>query len=131
MDNDFNKSAVLERLDELAETVAEVRALIAGDEEPTPAPNVTPSAGATTPDIDWTLRGLKFLKPFYDAPGRSLHKSAASEAAKKAGYDPRGTAGFYVGNGSLVKVGDYRVLTEVGATWFEDNAPHYPDELAD
>lgn len=118
-------------LDDMAENLAQVRALVTGGVEPPPTPTVTPTGQSSSKEIDWTLRGLKFLKVFYDAPGRSLHKSAASQAAKSAGYDPRGTAGFYVGNGSLVKVGDYRVLTDVGADWYEKNASQYPDELGD
>ena len=128
MNDSFDKKAVLERLDDMAEALAEIRTMIAGPGAvEVPGPNVVAAEAPDADDVDWTLRGLKFLKPFYDAPGRSLHKTAASKAAKDAGYDPRGTAGFYVGNGSLVKVGDYRVLTDVGATWFKENAPHYPE----
>jgi hypothetical protein len=120
--------AILERLDDLAEVLAEVRTMIAQGADETPGPAVADAAtAAESEDIDWTFRGLKFLKAFHDAPGRSLHKSAASQAAKDAGYDPRGTAGFYVGNGSLVKVGDYRVLTEIGAQWYSEYAVHYPE----
>lgn len=128
MDDSLDKTAVLERLDDMAEMLAEIRAMIAGTAAgEAKGPEVVTAGAPDADDVDWTLRGLRFLKPFYDAPGRSLHKTAASKAAKDAGYDPRGTAGFYVGNGSLVKVGDYRVLTNVGATWLEENAPHYPE----
>lgn len=106
--------------------LAVLRAEIAGDDESGSGSTVTPAADE---EIDWNLRGLHFLKPFYDAPGRSLHKDAARQAALNAGYDLRGTAGFYVGNGSLVKVGDYRVLTDVGADWFESQSKSYPDDF--
>jgi hypothetical protein len=121
-----DKTNWIKRIDEISEALAVLRAEVAGDDEPGPVPTVTPAADE---EIDWNLRGLLFLKPFYDAPGRSLHKDAARQAALDAGYDPRGTAGFYVGNGSLVKVGDYRVLTDVGADWFESQSKSYPDEF--
>lgn len=52
-------------------------------------------------------------------------------AAVAAGYDPRGTAGFYVGsNASLKVVGKHRVLTDVGGEWYEDNVGVYPELAA-
>lgn len=123
---DMEHTNWIKRIDELTEGLAELRAEIAGTQEPSPVPTVTPTADE---EIDWALRGLKFIKRFYDAPGRSLHKDAARQAALDAEYDPRGTAGFYVGQGSLLKVGDYRVLTDVGARWFEAVSPNYTEEL--
>src|SRR5260370_23659228 len=69
---------------------------------------------------DSTRRALRFLKAFYDAPGHRLVASDASLAATAAGYDARGTAGFYTGkNGSLVTDGSWRVLTNSGRDWYE------------
>ncbi len=116
----------LKRIDEAIDTLAVLRAEIAGDEGEVVG---VPVIESQTAGEDVVLRGLRFLKPFYDAPGRSLHKDAARQAALDAGYDPRGTAGFYTGNGSLLRVGDYRILTDVGAAWYEANAPRYGDEL--
>jgi len=118
----------LKRLDEVIDTLAELRVEIAGPEsiELGGVPTVPP---ATSQDVLNTIRALRFLKAFYDAPGHSLHKDAANAAAKSAGYDPRGTAGFYVGNGSLARIGDYRILTEVGQSWYEQHAPAHEDEL--
>ena len=93
------------------------------------------------PDPRWTLfardqiccsirlRGLCFLGSFYMASNRRLLPSAASEAARQAGYDPRGTGGFYTGNGCLRSDEDYRVLTQVGIDWFESEYPRYKEQL--
>ena len=69
-------------------------------------------------DVFDVLRGLRFLGSFYVASNRRLLPSAVSEAARQAGYDPRGTGGFYTGNGCLRSDEDYRVLTQVGIDWF-------------
>lgn len=91
-----NQDKILARLDGLMDAVAELRALVIRDEAgAAAATNVTEAQ----PALDSTKRSLTFLKHFYDAPGRSLHKTAASQAAIAAGYDPRGTAGYYVGAG--------------------------------
>lgn len=123
---DTDRTKWIKRIDEITEALSVLRAEFAGNDELAFEPTVTPDSDE---DIDWNLRALKFLKPFYDAPGRSLHRDAARQAALDAGYDPRGTAGFYVGNGSLVKVGDYRVLTDVGADWIERDSRKYPDDF--
>ncbi len=123
---DSERAGWIKRLDEVIDGLAELRAEIAGGEAEVVGVPVVPAAATGE---DPVLRGLRFLKPFFDAPGRSLHKDAARQAAIDAGYDPRGTAGFYTGNGSLLRVGNYRILTDVGATWYEANAPHYADQL--
>jgi hypothetical protein len=75
------------------------------------------------------LRGLRFLGSFYVAPDHRLLPSAVSEAARQAGYDPRGTGGFYTGNGCLRSDEDYRVLTQVGIDWFKDTYPGFKEQL--
>ena len=75
------------------------------------------------------LRGLRFLGSFYVAPNRRLLPSAVSDAARQAGYDPRGTGGFYTGDGCLRSDEDYRVLTQVGIDWFESTYPSYKEQL--
>jgi alkylated DNA nucleotide flippase Atl1 len=67
------------------------------------------------------LRQLRYLRHFYDAPGRRHHHSVARELATREGYDPRGVAGFYQGTASLRKEGDFRVLTDAGRRYYEDN----------
>ena len=76
-------------------------------------------------DVFDVLRGLCFLGSFYVASNRRLQPSAVSEAARQAGYDPRGTGGFYTGNGCLRSDEDYRVLTQVGIDWFDSACPRY------
>jgi hypothetical protein len=80
-------------------------------------------------DVFDVLRGLRFLGSFYVAPNHRLLPSAVSEAARQAGYDPRGTGGFYTGNGCLRSDEDYRVLTQVGIDWFESTFPRYKEQL--
>ena len=68
------------------------------------------------------VRSLKFLRAFYDAPGQRLVASDASRAATAAGYDARGTAGYYTGrNGALRADGSWRILTDAGRELFERN----------
>jgi alkylated DNA nucleotide flippase Atl1 len=81
---------------------------------------------AVTPEEDreygwrWT-RLLKYLRHFYDASDGRLHQETARDLAIQEGYDPRGVAGFYQGNASLRKQGEYRVITDAGRQLFEDN----------
>jgi hypothetical protein len=73
-------------------------------------------------EINPTLRQLTFIKAFVEHGG-SLTAAEVSEAALDAGYDPRGTAGFYRGaEPFLVSDGDKRSITTAGRTWFEANA---------
>jgi hypothetical protein len=73
-------------------------------------------------ELDPTLRQLTFIKAFVDHGGR-LTAAQVSEAARDAGYDPRGTAGFYRGaEPFLVSDGDKRKLTAAGRGWFKENA---------
>ncbi len=67
------------------------------------------------------LRLLRYLRHFYEAPGRRLHYEVARDLAIQEGYDPRGVAGFYQGAASLRKEGDFRVLTDAGGQLYEDN----------
>jgi hypothetical protein len=65
---------------------------------------------------------VKFLRPFYEAPDQRLLPSQARAAAIAAGYDPRGSAGFYSGNHPALKVEeDWRVLTDHGRKLYEEN----------
>jgi hypothetical protein len=97
-----------QRFDRLAKDLNELRALALGEAEADP---------------NWEWRRLAaFLRPFYEAPGQRLLPSQARAAAIAAGYDPRGTAGFYSGKRpSLRGDGDWRVLTDVGRKLFEDH----------
>src|SRR5688500_8875538 len=100
------QDTLIERLDAILEQLQELRAAVADGTE------LGPTNGQGD---ELTLRRLRFLRPFYDAPGRSLHVDDVSELAREVGYDPRGTAGFYVGEGaSLVSVDEMRVLTRAG-----------------
>ena len=70
----------------------------------------------------WRMkRVLRFLRHFYDAPEGKLFRDEARRCAVKEGYDPRGVAGFYQGTASLRKEGKYRILTDAGRQFFEEN----------
>jgi alkylated DNA nucleotide flippase Atl1 len=70
----------------------------------------------------WRLRrSLRYLRHFYNAPDGRLHRHEARDLAVREGYDPRGVAGFYQGTPSLRKEGYFRVLTEDGREFFEEN----------
>ncbi len=67
-------------------------------------------------------RWLRYIRHFYESPDGRLHEDEARKLAALEGYDPRGTAGFYQGErAALAKDGDYRVLTEAGREFFEEN----------
>lgn len=70
------------------------------------------------------LRYLRYLRHFHEAPDGRLHESTARDLAIQEGYDPRGVAGFYQGNASLRKEGEYRVLTDAGREFYEENRHH-------
>lgn len=136
----LNLDELLANLADLEETLAAIRRQVeqaAGLPLSTAVDDVEAAAavgadivGVSVGGTDSTLRMLKFLKVFYDAPGRALTKPQANAAAKAAGYDPRGTAGFHVGkNASLKTVDESRVLTKVGRQWYELHAPEYAAEL--
>jgi hypothetical protein len=80
-------------------------------------------------DVFDVLRGLRFLGAFYVAPNHRLLPSDVSDAARQAGYDPRGTGGYYTGDGCLRSDEDYRVLTQVGINWFESTYPTYREQV--
>jgi len=81
-----------------------------------------PVPPAEAADYAWRLkRSLRYLRHFYEAPGGRLHEDLARSLAKQEGYDPRGVAGFYQGTGSLRAEGSYRILTDVGRQWYEEN----------
>jgi uncharacterized protein with ParB-like and HNH nuclease domain/alkylated DNA nucleotide flippase Atl1 len=70
----------------------------------------------------WRIqRSLRYLRHFYDAPDRRLHEDSARALAVQEGYDPRGVAGFYQGTASLRREGPFRVLTDAGRQFYEDN----------
>jgi hypothetical protein len=95
------------RFDQLAKDLQDLRALALGEVDADP---------------DWEWRRLaKFLGSFYQAPDQRLLPSQARAAALAAGYDPRGTAGFYSGHGPSLKAeGDWRVLTDAGRKLYEE-----------
>jgi hypothetical protein len=76
---------------------------------------------------DWR-RVAAYLKAYVDAPNGRLSANRAAEAAKAAGYDPRGTGGFYTGaNYALKSEGPWRVITDAGRKLYE-TARAYIDE---
>jgi len=74
-------------------------------------------------EYGWRWRRLlRYLRHFYEAPDGRLHKDLARELAIQEGYDPRGIAGFYQSESARLQVeGEYRVLTEAGRLFFEEN----------
>ena len=95
------------RADDLADLIGEV---------------VEPAAPEEEREHGWRMRrSLRYLRHFYDAANGRLHRDAARDLAVQEGYDPRGVAGFYQGTPSLLKDGDFRVLTDVGRRFFEEN----------
>src|SRR5215207_1161692 len=95
------------RFDQLAKDLEDLRALALGEVD-------------ADPDWEWR-RIARFLGCFYAAPGQRLLPLQARAAAVAAGYDPRGTAGFYSGRGPSLKAeGDWRVLTAVGRKLYEE-----------
>ena len=121
----MNIHAMLRSLDVIQSELDRLRAdLESGISAAVPiGPNGKPA------DVFDVLRGLRFLGAFYVAPGHRLLPAAVSETARQAGYDPRGTGGFYTGNGCLRSEGEFRVLTQVGAEWFARTYPDYKDQL--
>jgi hypothetical protein len=121
----MNTHAMLRSLDVIQSELDRLRADLESDLPTGPpiGPNGKPA------DVFDVLRGLRFLGEFYVAPNRRLLPSAVSEAARQAGYDPRGTGGFYTGNGCLRSDEDYRVLTQVGIDWFESTYPTYREQV--
>jgi alkylated DNA nucleotide flippase Atl1 len=73
-------------------------------------------------EYGWRMqRLLRYLRHYYNAPERRLHKDAARALAIQEGYDPRGVAGFYQGTASLRREGSFRVLTDAGRQLYEEN----------
>jgi hypothetical protein len=121
----MNVHAMIRSLDVIQSELDRLRADL---ESGLPAdPPIGPNGKPT--DVFGVLRGLCFLGSFYVASNRRLQPSAVSEAARQAGYDPRGTGGFYTGDGCLRSDEDYRVLTQVGIDWFERTYPTYKEQL--
>lgn len=121
----MNAQAMLRSLDVIQSELDRLRADVESGlpADPPIGPNGRPA------DVFDVLRGLRFLGSFYVAPNRRLLPSAVSDAARQAGYDPRGTGGFYTGDGCLRSDEDYRVLTQVGIDWFESTYPSYKEQL--
>lgn len=70
----------------------------------------------------WRMRRtLRYLRHFYEAPEGQLHEDDARALAVQEGYDPRGVAGFYQGNASLRRNDPFRVLTDAGREFYEEN----------
>jgi hypothetical protein len=121
----MNVDAMIRRLDVIQSELDRLRADL---ESGLPADSAIGPNGKPAEVFD-VLRGLRFLGSFYVASNRRLLPSAVSEAARQAGYDPRGTGGFYTGDGCLRSDEDYRVLTKVGIKWFESEYPRYKEQL--
>jgi hypothetical protein len=121
----MNTHAMLRSLDVIQSELDRLRADLESGlpADPPIGPNGKPA------DVFDVLRGLRFLGAFYVATNRRLLPSAVSDAARQAGYDPRGTGGYYTGNGCLRSDEDYRVLTQVGIDWFESTYPNYKAQL--
>lgn len=121
----MNTQAMLRSLDVIQSELDRLRADLESGLPAAPpiGPNGKPA------DVFDVLRGLRFLGSFYVAPNRRLLPAEVSEAARQAGYDPRGTGGYYTGNGCLQSDEDYRVLTQVGTDWFESTYPSYKQQL--
>jgi alkylated DNA nucleotide flippase Atl1 len=95
------------RADDLADLLGEVVEPVAPDQDR---------------EHGWQMRRtLRYLRHFYNAPDGRLHRDTARDLAVQEGYDPRGVAGFYQGTPSLKKDGDFRVLTDAGRRFFEEN----------
>lgn len=95
------------RAEDLADLVGEVDEPVAPEEDR---------------EHGWRLRrSLRYLRHFYNAPEGRLPRDTARDLAIQEGYDPRGVAGFYQGTPSLRKDGHFRVLTEEGRAFFEEN----------
>jgi alkylated DNA nucleotide flippase Atl1 len=83
---------------------------------------VEPVAAEDDREHGWRMRRtLRYLRHFYNTNDGRLHRDVARDLAVQEGYDPRGVAGFYQGTPSLRKDGDFRVLTEAGRKFFEEN----------
>jgi hypothetical protein len=121
----MNMHAMLRSLDVIQSELDRLRADLESGlpADPPIGPNGKPA------DIFDVLRALRFLGAFYVAPNHRLLPSAVSDAARQAGYDPRGTGGYYTGDGCLRSDEDYRVLTPVGIDWFESTYPRYKEQL--
>jgi hypothetical protein len=121
----MNTDAMLRSLDVIQSELDRLRADLESGRSAGPpiGPNGKPA------DVFDVLRGLRFLGAFYVAPGRRLLPSDVSDAARQAGYDPRGTGGYYTGDGCLRSDEDYRMLTQVGIGWFERTYPTYKEQL--
>ncbi len=73
-------------------------------------------------EYGWRMqRTLQYLRHFYETPDGRLHEDTARALAVEVGYDPRGVAGFYQGTASLRRDGPFRILTETGRQYFEEN----------
>jgi hypothetical protein len=105
----MSREELRRRFDSLERQLLELRQAVLGDDE-------DEDSGA---DVG---RALRFLKAFYDAPGRRLSTDEARRAAVAAGLSGRALAGFYAGTpGALQPEGDWCVLTPTGRQWYEEN----------
>jgi len=111
----WGQDEILERADELTDkAIAIWPGPIIGVDNPEDKEQIEPTISEEL-EHNWQwFRELRYLRHFYEAPDGRLHKDEARELAIQEGYDPRGTAGFYQGTGSLRREGDYRVLTDTG-----------------
>lgn len=111
----WGQDEILERADELTDkAIAIWPGPITGVDNPEDKEQIEPTISEEL-EHNWQwFRELRYLRHFYEAPDGRLHKDEARELAIQEGYDPRGTAGFYQGTGSLRREGDYRVLTDAG-----------------
>lgn len=95
------------RSDELADLIGEVLVPVPAEEDR---------------QFGWRMqRTLRYLRHFYEAQEGRLHEDIARALAVQEGYDPRGVAGFYQGTASLRRDGAFRVLTDAGRQFYEEN----------
>jgi hypothetical protein len=84
-----------------------------------------PAVAAPAPQwIAEYRRSWKFLKALDEAGGR-VTAQQISLIAGRNGYDPRGLGGFYTGDASLRRDGDYRELTEAGRRYIRQWEPEF------
>lgn len=103
------------RIETIEKALSELKAIVLDDPQ------------EEDPLFDWR-RIAAYLGAFVNAPDGRLSANRAAEAAKQAGYDPRGTGGFYTGtNNALKSDGPWRVITDAGRRLY-DTARAYIDE---
>lgn len=108
----MSREQLEQRFDSLERQLLDLRHAVLGDDD---------AGGGEDRRAD-TLRAMRFLKAFYDAPDQRLRVEDARRAALDAGLSARALAGFYTGTpGALQPDGTWCVLTPSGKHWYEQN----------